>query len=641
MNTPITIGVAGHVDHGKTTLVRHLTGIDTDRRAEEKARGLSIDSGVAELKLPDGQHIALIDVPGHTDFLKNTIRGLHGVDMAILVVAADDGVMPQTREHMEILKFFKAGGGMAVLSKTDLVDEDTVVVAELELRELVSKTFLDGCPIFRFSERQPELGSAIIRGIDHALKDLPIKKQRIPFRMWIDQVKSFKGHGTVVSGTVASGRICTDEEIELLPAGIITRARSLQSHACSVSHVLAGQRIGINLHRVHVDEVGRGMCLAAPGSIQSVYMFNAEMRVLSTAKTGIKNRQRVKLYLGTSIHNALVVLMSEERLDPGQNGLVQFRLMKPLAVLPQDTFVISTLNINTVIAGGRVIETAQEKFRLIKSKTLMPILTALQQSDIHTYVDRIFDRSKGRLLTAKTLCRKTGISTDEFERLINSKVQKGELVYVKGYGALRQIHFDTMKDRFKKVLEELFHKDPLKKNISVSEVSKHFTYSVEDNLLKTVADILCQEGVIERLDGGYILSRSSDGFDEHRKNLINQLLRYAQQSGLIPFSADTFWKQHRFKYTKMEISQLLNFLFSRKKLIRLNDHRFLSLQAIEEIKERVKQAIKDNGFITVNDCTELFGYGRWGGTHVLDYLNDIGFTVRKNDKHTLKIDNGL
>jgi selenocysteine-specific elongation factor len=635
MSASFTIGVAGHVDHGKTTLVRSLTGIDTDRKVEEKVRGLSIESGVAELKLPDGRSVALLDVPGHTDFLKNTVRGLNSVDMALLVVAADDGVMPQTREHLDILSFFNASSGLVVLSKTDLVDEETVELAEMELGELLSGTFLDRCPILRYSHRNPGLCTGIIRYIEQVLNGIPAKPPGGSFRLWIDQVKSIKGHGTVVSGTIASGTVHVGDALELLPCGMMTRARSLQKHGRSVEQAVAGERVGINLHRVPLRDVRRGMMLAASGAIPAGYLLNTEITVLTGTRKGIKNHQRVKFYLGTSITNALVVLMDSDRIDPGGTGLAQVRLMHPVAALPRDRFVISPLNINTVIAGGRVLETAHEKFRAVKTEVLLPPLKALQTENIDTYVERLFNASQDKLITARALAGKTGLPAERFERCINAKVQKGEWVYFKGYGAIAAHHLSDLKTACRTIIEDAFRDNPLRKNIALSAVAKLIGRPVEAPLLKIVADLLCKAGRIAPYEGGYILRGAAPALDERREALGDLLVAYARENGLTPFSADTFWKLNRPVYDKAEIRQVLNYLSTRKRLVRLNDQRFLSLEAIEKIKTRVARAIERNGFVTVGDCKTVFGYGRWGGTHVLDYLNAIGFTIRREDKHYL------
>jgi selenocysteine-specific elongation factor len=633
MSATFTIGVAGHVDHGKTALVRALTGIDTDRKAEEKTRGLSIESGVATMTLPGGGSVAMIDVPGHTDFLKNTIRGLNSVDMALLVVAADDGVMPQTREHLEILKFFKAAGGVVVLSKTDLVDGETLDLAEMELSELLSGTFLDQCPIFKFSQRRPELGAEIKTGIDTALNKLPAKKADAPFRMWIDQVRSIRGHGTVVSGTVVSGTIHSNDDVELLSAGITTRARSLESHACAVPHVVAGQRVGMNLHRLPLREARRGMCLVSPGTIRPGFLLNVELSILETAKKGIQNRQKVKVYLGTAVTKAMVVLTEKNRLEPGETGLAQIRLVQPVAALPRDPFVISPLNLNTIIAGGRVLEIAHQKLRVSNTATILPPLRALQQKDVDAYMQSVFDRAQDRLISAKLLSEQTGLPALQFERRLSAKVQKGEWIYFKGHGAIKKEHLASLQNQFKAVIEAIFRENPMKKHIMLAEIAEHLGLRLDNALVQTAADALCESGEIIRLGGGFRPAGCAPTLSASEDAQVAFVLDYMQAAGLTPISPQFFWKENRPPYSKAKAVRLFNYLHTQNRLIRLNGNRFISIDALEEIKKRVASAIRDAGSVTLGDCKLLFGYGRSAGAHVLDYLNQIGFTVRRKDKH--------
>jgi selenocysteine-specific elongation factor len=635
MSFGFTIGVAGHVDHGKTTLVRALTGIDTDRKAEEKSRGLSIEAGVAPLNLPGGRCVALIDVPGHTDFLKNAIRGLSGVDLAILVVAADDGVMPQTREHLEILSFFMAASGLVVLTKTDLVDEETLELAELEVNETLAGTFLEDCPIIRFSAKHPELGAAVTQGLEDQLRRLPGKKSHGPFRLWVDQVKSIPGHGTVVSGTIASGNIRCQDEIEIQPEGIISRARSLETHACPVSQAAAGQRVGINLHRVTLKDVRRGMSLALPGAIRPAFMLNAEIRVMSTARKAIKNRQKVKIYLGTSVTRAVVVLMQGQMLEPGRSGFVQLRLAEPVTALPGDPLVISPMNLNTVIAGGHVMETPLEKFRAAKSGVMLALLTALRRADTEAYIETLTDHLKGDTINARDLSVKTGLPQTVFERTINSKVQRGELFYIKGHGAVKKSYLADLRRQFKAVMEAAFEKDPMKKNVALPEIAEHLEHRTADPLLKVTAEALCQDGRIVRSDGGYRLADARPRLDARHESQVSFLLDYVRNSGLTPISPTNFWKLHQSQYNRAKVDRLFKYLLLENRLIRLNDNRFLSLDALAEIKRRVAHAINEKGFVSLGDCKALLGYGRSGGAHVLDYLNHIGFTVRRGDRHFL------
>jgi selenocysteine-specific elongation factor len=632
-----TIGVAGHVDHGKTTLVRALTGIDTDRKAAEKARGLSIESGVAELKLASGREAALIDVPGHTDFLKNAIRGLSGVDLAILVVAADDGVMPQTREHLEILKFFRAAAGMVVISKIDLVDKETLTLAELELEELLGGSFFAPCPCFKFSSQRPDLSGEIKKGIDAALDKVTANNtpKAAPFRLWIDQVRSIRGHGTVVSGTVGAGAVRRNDALVLLPAGSPTRARTLETHAREAPRAETGQRVGINLNRLPMAAVRRGMCLAAPGRLDPVYLLNAEIQMLASAPWGIKDRQRVKIYLGTAVTNALVVLMGKERLGPAESALAQIRLMRPVAALPQDPFVIAPMNRNRVVAGGRVLEISRQKFRTARAAALLPQLEALRHNDAPAYLNKVVDQTPGRLITAKALARKTGLPPLAFERCISAKVQKGEWVYLKGHGAIAGRHLQRLQARFKAAVEAAFDHDPLKRSVGLPEVAERMGAPIDGVLLERTADALCSRGELHRLEGGYGLAGQRPCLDASQEAQIAFVLGHIQSAGLTPISPQFFCRQHRPPFSKAVALRLFTYLARRKQLIRLDNGRFLTRDALAEIKKRVASAIAQRGFVTLGDCKALFGYGRSGGAHVLDYLNQIGFTERREDRHYL------
>jgi selenocysteine-specific elongation factor len=374
----ITIGVAGHVDHGKTSLVKALTGIDTDRLQEEKRRGLSIESVIAPMELSSGGTVAFVDVPGHTDFMKNTIRGLSSVDAAVLVVAADDGIMPQTREHLEILRFLGAETGFVVLSKADLVDEETLQLAELEVRELLEGTFLEAKPVVNFSALDRRGLDEIRMQVESLVEGCRGKNHQDPFRLWIDQVRGVQGFGTVVSGTVLAGKIRENDPVVLLPPGLETRVRSLEGHHKKLPEASAGQRVGLSLPKIQLQDVGRGMLLAGTGSVPPSRYLNVNLKVLPGAGKPLKNAQKVKIYLGTSVTHARVVLMSGDVLLPGESGLAQLRPSKPVPALPSDPFVVCLMDIPTVIGGGKVLETGSQKYRPAKAPITIPYLQALQ-----------------------------------------------------------------------------------------------------------------------------------------------------------------------------------------------------------------------------------------------------------------------
>jgi selenocysteine-specific elongation factor len=631
-----TIGIAGHVDHGKTSLVKTLTGIDTDRKPEEKLRGLSIDSGIAELVLPSGCKTALIDVPGHTDFLKNAIRGLSCVDAAVLVVAADDGVMPQTREHLEILSFFKAAQGIVVLSKADLVDQDTLDIAELELRELLAGSFMEDASIIPFSTFQPSAANTILAAIDQLRPAAESGRVRSPFRMWIDQLRSFQGIGTVVSGTVLSGRLRQDDPIEILPLGLRTRARSLESHGKGIPEAIAGQRVGINLPKVHLPELARGMALAEPDILRPSYLFNADIRVPLLVERPLKNRQKIRLHIGTAVAIATVVLMDREVLAPGESGLVQFRLKTQIAARPRDAYAATLLNRPRVVAGGTILEVPHAKFRPIKAQCILSYLDALRRRDLAAFVDRFFQHNPHRFLTARDLARATDLPEKNLQAAINAKVSRGDFLYFKGQGAVVKSEFVRIKDKIYTVISSKIEADPVRKHIAPGEIAAGIPIKVDENLILMAADELISENRVIRLEGGYHLPDALDRFSPLSRDVSSMVDRFAEKAGITPFSPDTIWKKYEQDIDKREIRRILDFMCTQKKLVRLSDSRFLSVEALEEIKERVKKAITEKGSITLKDSTEILGYGRWGGAPVFDYLDKIGFTTRIGNERILR-----
>jgi len=639
MSKFITVGIAGHVDHGKTSLVRCLTGIDTDRLREEKRRGLSIESGIAPLELSSGTKIALVDVPGHTDFLKNTIRGLSTVDMGILVVAADDGVMPQTLEHIQILNFFGTKGGFIVLSKADLVDDETLDLAEFEIRELVEGTFLEEKPVIPFSAiDQRGLDEIRIR-IQEAAERISCKALESPFRLWIDQVKSFAGFGTVVSGTILSGTLRRDDPLLLLPPGIETRARSLETHHENVSEAYAGQRVGINLHKVPLKDVRRGMVLAEPGKVNVSYLLNVDLEILKSAKKPIKNRQRVKLYLGTSITNSLVGLMEKGQLEPGERGLAQLRLMKPVAALPKDPFVICLMNIQSTIGGGRVLEIPREKYRQARAAATIPYLKALQENNLKKFVECVFERNFTRLIRADDLASHTGFPVKEIDAEFKARVKSGGALSFKDHGVLSKELYQKLKGRLQEIVEERLRQDPLKRNLKSEEIRMQLAPSLDEAPFQKMLAELCSEGKLIKIDGGFRVRDLQVRLSDERERLIKLCLDYACKSGFTPFSADTIWKLHEKKFDKSEIKKMLIYLRDNKRLVRVNDGRFLSVEAFKKIKEKMSRVIVKKGVFTIGDLKETLGYGRSVGIPILEYLDSIGFTCRLENGRVLKTEN--
>jgi selenocysteine-specific elongation factor len=636
MKKYVTIGIAGHVDHGKTSLVRTLTGIETDRLEEEKRRGLSIEAGVAPFHSPSGVPIALVDVPGHTDFLKNTIRGLSCVDMAILVVAADDGVMPQTREHLEILGLFGAKTGFVVLSKADIVDREMLELAELEIRDLVQGTIFQDKPVIPFSALDRRGLDDIRSAIEAEAGHLKCKIVDDPFRLWIDQVSGVTGFGTVVTGTILSGTLTQDDPLVLLPSGIETRARSLETHHKLVERAYAGQRVGINLHRIPLDQVSRGMLLTAPGLLSHSFLLNVDLKVIETANAPIRNRQRVKLYLGTSVTNTLVVLMEKQTLRSGEHGLAQLRLMKPVAAMPRDPFVICPLNVNTVMGGGNVLEIPCEKFRVVKAQKTLPYLSALKSSDLPNCVQQFFDAHADQLLVPGELARTSGFSIDETTALLKEKERDGEVLTFRDKGFFSKKRFDQLKNELPGLLQNILSRDPMKRNVKAEELRRQLSPHLEEEPFHRMLSDLCRNGKLVKIDGGFQVSGVPSNLSPQQAKLAALCVKYAERCGVAPFSADTLWKLPDMKHQKHEIERMLSYLRNEGKLVRLKDGRYIPADSLELVKEKVRGVVAANGVFTLDDLRTSLGYGRRIGVIVLEYLDSIGFTSRRGKGRVLR-----
>ena len=638
MEKHITVGVAGHVDHGKTSLVRCLTGIDTDRLKEEKQRGLSIEPGIAPLGLPSGATVALVDVPGHSDYLKNTIRGLSSVDTAILVVAADDGVMPQTLDHLEVLNYIKAKSGIVVLSKADLVDDETLDLAELEIHDELAGTFLEGKPVIPFSAMDGRGAGHVLAAIDAVAREVRGKTIDAPFRLWVDQVRSFPGFGTVASGTILTGALSRDDPIQLLPSRKETKVRFLEVHHQRVDRAMTGQRVGINLHKVPMDDVSVGMVLAAPGTLEPGYILNAELSVLPKARKAILDHQRVRLYSGTCGTNALVVLMEKQRLNPGESGLVQLRLLESLALLPRDPFVVSPMNLHSVIGGGTILEVAKEKYRVVKTRKIVPYLQPLQRGDVKSVTDLYFLKFPNRPLTASEIARSTGFALESIEAEIASKMRSGELIRLGGRGFFSRARHEALKKQLADVAKTILSRDAFKMAATGEELKHRLEPSLDDAPFERMLADLCKDGKLEKTESGYRVPHLVVGLSSEYETIGARLLEYALGLGYVTFGAGTFCKLHGKTFNLREIQKLLDYLHARKKLVRLNDGRFLTCEAMEEIKKKARAKILLDGSLTIAGSKEMLGYGRTRGIAVLEYLDFIGLTMRVGDERFLRAD---
>ena len=359
----VVVGTAGHIDHGKSSLVLALTGIDPDRLKEEKERGITIDIGFAHLELEDGLTLGIVDVPGHERFVKNMLAGVGGIDLVMLVIAADEGVMPQTREHLAICQLLRVRSGLVVLTKADLAEPEWLELVQEDVRSFLRGTFLDGAPILPVSAKTGQGLPALREALRTLARAVPSRGTDATFRLPIDRVFTIRGFGTVVTGTVAAGLLALDERVEVYPRGLQAKVRGIQTHGRPVSTAAAGQRAAVNLQGVERAAIERGDVLSLPGLLQPTYMLDATCELLADAPAPLRTRQRVRFHVGTSEVMARVHPVAGVAIEPGQAGYVQFRLEAPVVALPRDRYVIRSYSPMVTIGGGELLDVAPSKAR--------------------------------------------------------------------------------------------------------------------------------------------------------------------------------------------------------------------------------------------------------------------------------------
>ncbi|MGI9037138.1 MAG: selenocysteine-specific translation elongation factor, partial [Pyrinomonadaceae bacterium] len=451
----IIIGTAGHIDQGKTALVKALTGVDADRLPEEKRRGITIDLGFAEMDLGD-VHIGFVDVPGHERFVKNMLAGVSGIDAVALVIAADEGVMPQTREHFDICRLLETKTGLIILTKSDLADAETLEIVKLETAELVQNSFLETAPVIAASAKTGDGIAELKQILREIAAKIPARKSETVARLPVDRAFSVKGFGTVVTGTLIAGKIAEADEMEILPPEKKVRVRGLQTHGAAVAQVAAGQRAAVNLGGIDYADIKRGMVLAEKDILRPTQIFDAEIEVLKTVKRSLKSRRRVRVHIGTIEALARVQVLNEsQEIAPGAKDFAQLRLEIPVVCLPSDRFIIRSYSPSVTIAGGKIIDAHAAKHRrsdIEKIRQTLNDLIEVESRDDNTRRIKIFlELADEHGATFADLQMRTGWRNEIAQKAMDENLEKKSIIRVEDFYAART-PFENLK---KKTLAEI------------------------------------------------------------------------------------------------------------------------------------------------------------------------------------------
>ncbi len=614
------IGTAGHVDHGKSTLVQALTGIDPDRLSEEKAREMTIDLGFAWLKLPAmAEEIGVVDVPGHRDFIENMLAGVGGIDLALLVIAADEGVMPQTKEHLAILDLLTVKGGLVVLTKTDLIDDpDWVELVSLEVAETLEGTALEGVDIVPVAAKTGQGMDELRQMIVSKLQAVPQRPDNGRPRLPIDRVFSLSGFGTVVTGTLLDGRLQLGQPVEIQPTGKTGRIRGLQSHKTKRNIVEPGSRVAVNISGIDKKEVKRGDVLAGEGIVRSTILCDATYRHLPDALGPLKHNTEVKLFVGATEVLARARVLGQEMIEPGQSGWVQFALRDPIAVLRGDRYIIRRPSPAETMGGGQIIDPHPgRQHRRFRPEVVQRLRTLESGTPGDLLIEKLVRVEPANL---KKFKRQAGLEEADFNEALEEALQEQKAVLLEGQ-LLSWARCQRYLGDLRHLVGQFHRQHPLRLGMSREELRSRIGVSAVLFAPLLERSDLVQDGALVREDSHTVQ------FSAEQQNKIDQLLGRFNKSGVESPSV---------KEAKAAVGEELFFA-----LIDLGYLKTLSTDVVyaEAEYERIIQQIKDylttNGQISAAQTRDLLNTSRKYAIALLEHLDAIKVTKRQGDVRIL------
>lgn len=634
----LIIGTAGHIDHGKTALVRALTGVDADRLPEEKRRGITIDLGFAELDL--GQvRLSFVDVPGHERFVKNMLAGAHGIDLVALVIAADEGVMPQTREHFDICRLLDVSTGLIVLTKQDTVDEELLSLVELEAIELVRNSFLEGAPIITVSSRTgfglEELKGALLA----AALNAPQRSSEEVARLPVDRAFTMRGFGAVVTGTLVAGEITEGDELELLPAGKQVRVRGLQVHGKSVERAHAGERTAINLGGVETGEIERGMVLAPQGRLRPTQMINAHLSVLENAPRALRSRSRVRVHLGAAEVLARLIVLNETGLiEAGAEGFVQLRLESPVVGIAGEHFIIRSYSPQLTVAGGRVLDPLAPRHRGRMTEEARSRLFRFMNGDSAARLTAFVEAAAEQGLRRADILARTGWRDEVFEEAVKEAQARGTVVEAEGLYLARE-RFEHLAVA---VLEEVraHHKrEPLQRGLLRETLRERLFAHLAPEIFRRVLSHLEHAGAVRSEKEFVRESSHSLTLSETDAALKQRLEDIYREAGLeAPPLEDALKRASGPKISREHSRKILQLLLDAGAIVRVQPELFFHHEALDALVEKLRRYGEEHGperLIDVAAFKDLAGVSRKYAIPLLEYLDRERITSRAGDRRII------
>ena len=624
MNNNVIIGTAGHIDHGKTTLIKALSGIETDTTQEEKDRGMSINLGFAYFDLPSGKRCGVVDVPGHEKFIKNMLAGVSGINLVLLLVDSREGIMPQTKEHIDILTLLGIENYIIAMTKIDLVEEEYRELVKEDIQEFISGTVLENSPIIEVDSISKKGLDKLLETIDKKTKDIEAKNIEKNARLNIDRSFQVKGFGTVVTGTLTEGIVNVGDELVIYPKGIKTKVRNIQVHSKDVATAYAGQRTAINLSNIKFDDVKRGDTLATEDSLTKTYMLDTEIKLINDERANLELWDRVRVYIGTEEVMARIVPLGTDLLKAGESSFAQLRLEDEIAVKNYDKFIIRTYSPMITIGGGVILDANPKKHRRFSEEILEKLKVQLEGNTTDLIANYILSHTD-YLNSKENIVKDLQLPEEE---VVDSLAQllEAEVVYETKLGYIHKKKYESVLEKLKKLLVDYHNRFKLKVGIPKIEVLSKFKLSQKETL--EILDLFIKNNEI-RLEGNLVAEKDFVvNYDEKQLAEKERIEKTLLEGGFTPPTIKDLTNGEK---TKIEILESL----IDNTIVRLDADLVLHADILKEAIKKVENHFKENEQMGLAEFRDMSGSSRKYSMAILEYLDKLGITRRVENYRVL------
>ena len=631
----IILGTAGHIDHGKTSLIKAVTGVNTDRLKEEQLRGITIELGFAALDLPSGQRLGIVDVPGHEKFVKNMVAGATGIDLVAMIIAADEGIMPQTREHMEICSLLGIQHGLVVLTKIDLVDEEWLALVEDEVAEFTKNTFLENAPVVQVSSSKAIGLDYFINALEELVVQIPDHATSGLLRLPVDRVFSMKGFGTVITGTLVSGKVSVGDRIILYPSGITSKVRGVQVHNQSVETAEAGMRTAINFQGLDKDQVNRGDILALPDTLVSSYMVDVSFQYLPNNKKNLKNRTVVRFHTGTSEITGTMVLLDRADLKPGETAPVQMRLDQPVTLIKDDRFVVRSYSPVRTIGGGRVLNPMPVKHKQNKPEVL-DFLAQLKEASPEQIVLGHIQVAGYDGVSLRDLIILANLQEKQLDKMLQALLSSRQVILMDKDKRL-YVHETTFKALQTEMHDLLaaYHKDnPLKPGMSKEELKSKLPASMGIKLFMLSLQQMVKAGEVVQGEDIVHLAGHRVALGTDLQEVRAKILQVYKENDLTP----PYFKDvcNQMDIPADTARQVLSLLVDEGLMVKIKEDLYYHHDPLSQLRQRLVQFFETNEELNTPQFKDMTGASRKFVIPLLEYFDTIQFTLRIGDARKLR-----